>query len=219
MTSIRLALINDHPLVVQGLRAILADQPDMEVVELDTLVDVAQPVDIALVDTFGQSTVLPELVRQRLQEPAIRRVALFSWKTDKALVQQALAAGASGVVSKTVDPATLATDLRTIASGQQVVDLGEDNDEDVPSTQARPGRDWPGREHGLSMREAEMVTLISQGLTNDEICERLFLSLNSVKSYIRTAYAKIGVQSRSQAVIWAFENGLRPQASREQTAG
>jgi DNA-binding CsgD family transcriptional regulator len=67
---------------------------------------------------------------------------------------------------------------------------------------------WPGQEHGLSAREAEMLTFLARGYTNKEIGERSYLSVNTVKTYLRTGYAKIGANSRSQAVAWAIRNGL-----------
>ena len=74
--------------------------------------------------------------------------------------------------------------------------------------------DWPGRDHGLSARESEVLALIAQGLSNQEIAERAFLSINSVKTYIRSAYRKIGVQRRTQAVLWATQNGFVPSRAR-----
>lgn len=60
----------------------------------------------------------------------------------------------------------------------------------------------------LSGRELEVLQLVAQGLSNAQIADELYLGVNTIKTYIRTAYAKIGAQSRSQAVIWAFVNGL-----------
>ena len=74
--------------------------------------------------------------------------------------------------------------------------------------------DWPGRSAGLTPREAEIIALITQGLSNQEIAERAFLSINSVKTYIRTAYRKINVTSRSQAVLWGVDHGFRPETLR-----
>ncbi len=216
MGRIRLAIVNDHPIVVEGLRALLVDVPEVEVVELDTLVDVHQPVDVALLDTFGQSIPIGEAIRRRLAEPTIRRVVVFCWQFDQELVRQSLAAGASGVVSKTVGTAALVGHLESVVAGGQVVDRGDGATAPDLSPDPRPlGRDWPGSEHGLTMREGEMISLVCLGLSNGEICSLLFLSLNSVKSYIRTAYAKIGVTSRSQAVIWGIDHGMRPAASRQ----
>ena len=74
--------------------------------------------------------------------------------------------------------------------------------------------DWPGRDFGLSAREAEIIALITQGLSNQEIAQRSYLSINSVKTYIRTAYRKMGVASRSQAVLWGVRHGFQPDIVR-----
>ncbi len=86
----------------------------------------------------------------------------------------------------------------------------------VPSP-PQPRRSGSETVHGvLSSREAEVLALISVGLSNAEIAERLFLSINSVKTYIRAAYRKIGVVRRSQAVVWAIHHGLAdPNATRQ----
>jgi NarL family two-component system response regulator LiaR len=61
---------------------------------------------------------------------------------------------------------------------------------------------------GLSAREIEVIALIAEGLTNQEIADRVFVSINSVKTYIRSAYRKIGIKNRSQAAVWAMEHGI-----------
>ena len=77
-----------------------------------------------------------------------------------------------------------------------------------------PSGAWPGKEHGLTVREAEIIALITQGLSNQEIAERSYLSINSVKTYIRTAYRKIGVERRAQAVLWGIKHGFEPDVVR-----
>lgn len=67
---------------------------------------------------------------------------------------------------------------------------------------------WPGQERGLSPREAELLALIVRGLTNQEMAERAYLSINTIKTYVRSCYRKIGVTSRSQAVVWGLRNGF-----------
>ena len=66
--------------------------------------------------------------------------------------------------------------------------------------------------HHLSTRETEIVALIVRGLSNQEIAEAAYLSINSVKTYIRTAYRKMGVKTRPQAVLWLLRNGFDPEA-------
>lgn len=65
--------------------------------------------------------------------------------------------------------------------------------------------DWLGRQEGLTPRESEVIAMIGEGLNNEEIAARLFLSINSIKTYVRTGYRKIGAHSRAQAVRWAVE--------------
>ena len=74
--------------------------------------------------------------------------------------------------------------------------------------------DWPGRDRGLSAREAEVIALITQGLGNEEIANLMYMSINTVKTYIRTAYRKMGVDSRARAVLWGVDNGFRPDSIR-----
>ena len=69
--------------------------------------------------------------------------------------------------------------------------------------------------HDLSARETEIVALIVRGLSNQEIAEAAFLSINSVKTYIRTAYKKMGVTRRSQAVVWAIQHGFEPEEAED----
>jgi DNA-binding NarL/FixJ family response regulator len=76
------------------------------------------------------------------------------------------------------------------------------------------GLDWPGRSEGLSDRESEVLALITQGLSNADVARLTYLSTNTVKSYIRTIYRKIGVGSRTQAVLWGIRHGFAPDRHR-----
>ena len=71
--------------------------------------------------------------------------------------------------------------------------------------------DWPCRAHGLSARQAEVVSLITMGFSNQQIAQRTHLTMNTVKTYIRMAYRQMGVQSRTQAVLWGIEHGMAPE--------
>ena len=76
------------------------------------------------------------------------------------------------------------------------------------------GLDWPGRGEGLTDRESEILALITQGKNNAEVAALTYLSPNTVKSYIRTIYRKIGVASRTQAVLWGVNSGFSPDHHR-----
>lgn len=72
----------------------------------------------------------------------------------------------------------------------------------------------PGRSDGLSPREAEIIALVTQGLSNRDIADRVSLSISTIKTYIRTAYRKMHVTTRAQAVLWGSDNGFRPDSLR-----
>ena len=135
-------------------------------------------------------------------------VVVFAASDDPAAVQAAVAKGAAGYIHKGVTLGGLVDALQRIHAGQPVVELGatvSDRDEPEVGTAA-----WPGQEHGLTERESEVLSLICQGLSNQQVAQNLYLSINSVKTYIRTLYRKIGAQSRSQAVIWGLQRGFSP---------
>ncbi|MEP7736501.1 response regulator transcription factor [Nocardioides sp. 31GB23] len=205
---VRVAIVNDHPIVVAGVAAVLEPYADrVRVVEIVTGAEVRSEVDVVLYDTFGQDqgdgVDLPTLV-----DDGRAKVVVFSWNTEPDLVERALARGASGYLSKQVTGQEMAWALQQVAAGAELrpQDVG---DSALPEVGA-----WPGRDRGLTAREAEVLALICAGLSNQQIAERTYLSINSVKTYIRTAYRKIGAGSRSQAVAWAMQHGFRPERVR-----
>lgn len=92
-----------------------------------------------------------------------------------------------------------------IAAGERVVELAK-----APAGEPLMPA-WPGQEFGLTERESEILGFIAQGLSNDEIARTCYLSINTVKTYIRAAYRKAGVATRAQAVAWALRHGFRPE--------
>ncbi len=214
-SPLRIALMNDYEIVLAGIREMLAPHRDrVEVVEFDVNeTQVKNQVDIVLYDTYGQDTAALVQVRDALNSQRVGKVVLFSWNFDAKLVEAARAAGVSGVLAKSLTSDQLVAALESIAHGTPLVSPQPLRPRDLKPEERR-SNDWPGRTAGLTMREAEMVSLISQGLSNAEIASRTYLSPNSVKSYIRSAYRKIGVQRRSQAVAWGIDNGLVPDRGR-----
>ncbi|WP_151526282.1 response regulator transcription factor [Serinicoccus kebangsaanensis] len=211
---LRVALVNDFEVVVRGLQAMLAPFSDrINVVEIGAQVEVKRPVDLTLYDTFSEPQVDGEEFNSVLESDNPGAVVVYTWNVDPALVEIALSKGCRGYIGKTVSGAELVTALERVASGEVVVEPATSNQLD-PQPHA-PG-DWPGRAEGLSAREAEIVSLITQGLTNNDIALRTYLSINSVKTYIRTAYRKMGVTRRSQAVRWGLEAGMTPDTMRRE---
>ncbi len=208
MASVSIAIVNDYEVVVHGLAAMLRTYRDrIHVVELDLNRPVDGPVDVALYDTFAATQGDRAEVRALAANPSVGRVAVYSWNHDDALVAAALANGARGYISKGLPAAQLVDAIEQIHAGGASVHLGA-------GTVAAVSGDWPGREEGLTQREAEVLALITQGLSNADIAERAHLSPNSVKTYIRSCYRRIGVSSRTQAVLWGIEHGFRPDRVR-----
>ena len=206
-SPITVAVVNDYEMVVAGVAAMLSQHPDrVRVVEIDTGMPVVSDVDVILYDTFGQvqgdGVDLEELVRG-----SGALVVIFSWNLQPELVRKAIDRGASGYLSKALSADQMISAIEAVHAGQVVVPASEDPVEDAVG-------DWPGREQGLTAREAEVIALITQGLSNQEIAERTYLSINSVKTYIRTAYRKVGVSRRSQAVAWGMRHGFAPDRLR-----
>jgi two-component system, NarL family, response regulator LiaR len=207
---VRLAIVNDYEIVVSGLASMLEEHRDrVHVVEINAQTPVLSDVDVVLVDTFGQlpraGATLDDLVRD-----SDAPVVLYSWEMSRDGIANALTAGAGGYLSKSLRASEIVGALEAIRDGEVVVltnALGGD--------EAQPaGVGWPGQAEGLSPRESEVIAFITQGLSNQEIAQAIFLSINSVKTYIRSAYRKIGVSTRSQAVGWGMRHGFEPASMR-----
>ncbi|WP_405523996.1 response regulator [Streptomyces canus] len=207
---IRVFLLDDHEVVRRGITDLLDAEPDISVVgDADTVEhalvrgpalrpDVAV-LDVRLPDGDG-ITVCREL---RNQMPELACLMLTSFDDEDALLD-AIMAGASGYVLKQIRGSDLVSAVRTVASGQSMLD---------PATTARLIRSLraepaetpalaPGLA-GLSPRERDILALIGDGLTNREIGKKLYLSEKTVKNHISRLLAKLGVQRRVQAAVLA----------------
>jgi two-component system, NarL family, response regulator LiaR len=206
--AIRMAVVNDYEVVVHGVAAMLRSYTErIEVVELDADSSVVSPVDIALYDTFAQPQGDHESVARLVANPRVGRVVVYTWNLDPRLERASLKIGASGYLSKRLTASELVDALEVVHQGTVLV--SEDD-----ASRSPVGGDWPGREEGLTPRESEVLSLITQGLSNKEILSRTGLSINSIKSYIRSCYRKIEVTSRSRAVLWGIDHGFQPDRIR-----
>jgi DNA-binding NarL/FixJ family response regulator len=205
---IRLAIVNDYEVVVRGLADMLAAEADLfDVVELDSGTLPEESVDIALYDSFAQSESNGAEVGALLDHPLVSKVVVYTWTVDPRLVRTATERGVAGYLSKAMPAAELRDALLRIHKGEVVVPTTATEPDDEQSVN---GGSWPGREQGLTARESEIIALITKGLSNQEIADKTCLSINSVKSYIRTSYRKMGVTSRTNAVLWGLEHGFAP---------
>ena len=207
--AVTVALDDDYDVVVMGVANILDQYRDQVVVaELDANRPVDQAVDIVLYDSFAQPESDHEEIRVLIENPNARRVVVYTWNFASDLVDSALQQGVSGYLSKALPARDLVSALCAVHAGETVVS-------ETPG-RSRPitGLDWPGRSEGLSDRESEVLALITQGLSNADVARLTYLSPNTVKSYIRSIYRKIGVTSRTQAVLWGVRNGFSPDRHR-----
>jgi DNA-binding NarL/FixJ family response regulator len=206
MQPLRLAIVDDFAVVVAGVAALL-EAEHIHVVETAVGLPVIGDVDVILYDTFGQ------VEGERLDlEDFVRdsgaKVVIYSWNLRPDLIEEAIVAGASGYLSKVLTGSVIVDALERIMGGEVVILPGGFE------TSVGGAGNWPGRSAGLSPREAEVVALIARGLSNEEIAERAHVTMNSIKSYVRSAYHKMGVERRTQAVLWAVAHGFVPDLER-----
>ncbi len=209
MGPIRVALIDDYDVVVRGLASMFRLYADrVGVRALSTSGEVSEPVDIALYDSFASPPADRQTIDELLGDRRVGKVVVYSWETSEAAVSAVLANGAAAVLSKKLPASELVEALERVHA-------------EAHAPRVFPGRaatavsnagDWPGREEGLTQREAEVLALITQGLSNADIVDRTGLSINSVKTYIRTCYRRIGVATRAQAVLWGAQHGFVPDS-------
>jgi DNA-binding NarL/FixJ family response regulator len=209
-SPVSIALVDDYDVVVAGVAHMLAGYRDRVVVaELDSNEPVDDVVDIALYDSFAQPESDHDEISALVANPRARRVVVYTWNFHPDLIAGARRQGVHGYLSKALSARDLVAALEAIHAGEVVVS-------DQPPRRARsaPGLDWPGRREGLTDRESEILALITQGKRNAEVAALTYLSKNSIKTYIRSAYRKIGVQSRTQAVLWGVDHGFKPDHHR-----
>jgi DNA-binding NarL/FixJ family response regulator len=206
---IKVALVDDYDVVLIGLAHMFDQYSDRVVVaEIDANEPIDELVDIALYDTFAQPEADHDEISVLINHPQARRAVVYTWNFHPDLVASAMSKGASGYLSKTLPAHALVDALEAIDAGEVVVS--------PPPGKSRleVGLDWPGRSEGLTARESEIIALITQGKSNAEVAALSFLSKNSIKSYIRSAYRKMGVESRTQAVLWGIQHGFQPDHRR-----
>lgn len=209
--TVSLAVIDESPLLVAGLRAVLEPYAGrVRFVEVEARSPLPEGADVVLHDPLTNTGARP-FRSQHLGGTHGPRFAVFSWGSDANRVGAALAAGADGQLSKTLSPEELVDAVERLHGGERV---GLSDVHPAPRGVQRQ----PGAEHGLSPRESEVLVWICQGVSNAEIAGRVFVSVNTVKTYVRSAYRKIGVTTRPQAVIWGMANGFGASAADNQLA-
>ncbi len=211
--SISLLLVDDQRLLRDGLRILLEMEEDLQVVaEAENGADALQAYaryapDVVLMDVRMPVMDGVEAARRLLQQDPQAKIIILTTFDDDEYVFQALRAGALGYLLKDVSGGELAAAIRTVAAGGALIEpsvarkvLAEFSR--LPSS----GANLPPA--GLTAREAEILRLLAQGLNNRQIAARLYLAEGTVKNYVSSILAKLGVSDRTQAAIWARQHGL-----------
>jgi two-component system, NarL family, response regulator LiaR len=210
MPEIRVALVNDYEIVLQGLRALLRPYaPGIRVVELDVKTTPARAVDVTLFDTYGEATAIRERVEDLASDATNGAIIVFSFSDDLAFANSLVRAGAHGFISKAMPAEQIVDGIRAAARGERVTLV-----ERSPQATISPELRWPGREANLTERESELLALLPTGMTNRELGEHLYLSQNTIKTQLSSLFSKLDVRNRVQAVALARGGILGEQRSR-----
>ena len=191
-------LPHDDELVSLGLASLLAPFRDRVLLLRGRGEGRGEQADLVLVDFCAGPHPVRGTLEAAVGEYGAGRVVVYSWNTQPELIRWALRQGVAGYLSKRLGAADLVAALERIAGSPASL-------RDLPRQQPEA---WLGQQEGLTRRECDMLTMITAGHSNREIARFADISINSVKSYIRSAYLKIGVQTRAQAVLWGVAHGF-----------
>jgi DNA-binding NarL/FixJ family response regulator len=211
-------VVDDQAVIRAGLRMIVDHEPDLSVVgeagDGASAVRVARELrpDVVLMDVRMPEVDGIEATRQLAGGPAVLVLTTFE---DDEYVFGALRAGASGFLLKDAGPDVLVGAIRSVARGESLVDPAVTRrlverwvelEQAAPSSVATPAPEPP--DLGLTEREREILVGLASGLSNRELAGQLFVSEATVKSHVSSLLTKLGVRSRVQAVILAYERGV-----------
>ena len=215
--TVRVVLADDQPLVRSGLRVLMADHPDLEVVgEAATGAEAVQLVSDTSPDVVVMDIRMPgmdgiEATRRIMAGSASTRVLVLTTFDEDDYVYGALRAGASGFVVKDMALDDILAAIRVVAAGDALI---------APGVTRRLIADFIGRRpaaapersprpiEGITEREREVLTLVGRGRSNTEIAEDLFITVATAKSHVSRLLTKLGARDRVQLVITAYEMGL-----------
>ncbi|MFI0793509.1 response regulator [Micromonospora rubida] len=203
---IRLLLADDHPVVRAGLRAVLETEPGFIIVAEAATAEGAVTraaegdIDVVLMDLqFGKGMNGAEATAVITSRPGAPRVLIVTTYGTDADVVPAIEAGATGYLLKDAPPEDLAAAVRTAAAGRSAL---------APAVADRLMNRLRTPRAALTRREVEVLVLVAEGLSNQAVGRRLHLTEGTVKSHLAHVYAKLGVDSRTAAVVAATDLGL-----------
>ena len=215
--AIRVMLVDDQELVRAGFRVLLESAPDIEIVAEAS--DGAEAIrlareadaDVILMDIRMPGIDGIEATREIVAEhpgDRPRVVVLTTFGTDE-YVYESLRAGASGFLLKDAGPARLFDAVRVVADGDALLDPSVTR-RLIEEFASRPGGELAGASEldALTEREREVLVLVAEGLSNEEITERLYVSMSTAKKHVSNTMMKLGARDRAQLVVIAYQSGL-----------
>ena len=206
MTRIRLVVADDHPLFLEGIRAVLDSAEDIEIVgtaesgtQVLSLIPKTRPNFVLLDYLMPHVDGLACLDTIRARHPDVK-VALISAFREPEVIEAALRRGASAFVLKSINPDDLAGVIRQVMNGTvfQALDFAEAESAEQP----RPA--------GLTERELSILETLARGLSNEAIAKELWITRETVKFHVRNIYRKLNVSNRTEAARYAYQHGLVP---------
>lgn len=217
MTATRVLLADDHEMVRAGFRIILGSQPDIEIVgEAATGAEALARAAELSPDVICMDVQMPDMdgleaTRRIVADDAVASAVLILTTFDRDdYLFEALQAGASGFLLKNSTPEQLIDAVRVVAAGDALLSPGVTRrviERFGTHTGAATHAAVPPAElELLTEREAEVLQLVAQGLSNAEIARSLFVGEATVKSHVSKVLQKLGLRDRIQAVVWAYEN-------------
>lgn len=214
---VRVFLVDDHEVVRRGLIDLLSADPELEVVgeagsvaEATARIPAAQP-DVAVLDVRLPDGNGIELCRDLLSAmPELRCLILTSYTSEEAMLD-AILAGASGYVVKDIKGMELARAIKDVGAGRSLLD---NRAAAALMAKLRATAEEPDPLSGLTDQERALLSLLAEGLTNKQIADRMFLAEKTVKNYVSRLLAKLGMERRTQAAVFATKL-QRPRQSRD----
>ena len=212
---LRLLLVDDHQVVLEGLASMLASQSSRVVIAAATtnaedalrLAGERQP-DVVLLDVRLRGASGLDLCAELVKRHPGIKVVFFTVYDDEQYLFQALRVGAAGFLLKTTTGPELADHLDRVMEGEVAVDPSLAGRVAMTAASLQSGEFWPGARLGLTQRESEVLGLMVRGLSNRAIALRLSIGEDTVKTHARALYRKLEVGERAQAVAVALREGI-----------
>lgn len=212
---VRVVLIDDHQMVIEGLKAMLAPFAGrVEVVGEAAGADTAMSViselqpDIVLCDVRMAGVSGLDLCRDIRDRDPGRKVILLSVYDDEQYLFQAMRVGASGYLLKGISSDDLVRQLERVHDGATAIDAGMAARAAETAARLQSNQFWPGARQGLTQRESEILSLVVTGLSNRGIAAKLVIGEETVKTHLSSVYRKLGVGDRTSATAIALREGI-----------